>query len=63
MFPAPYKITIDINLTLVVYKSFLLSISTYAYPLWGHAIITYINKLLIFQIKFHRIITELPRVI
>jgi hypothetical protein len=54
--------SIDINLALIVYKSLLRSILTYASPSWGYAANTYINKLQMFQNKVLRIITKLPRV-
>jgi hypothetical protein len=54
--------TIDINLALVIYKSLLRSILTYASPVWGYAADTHINKLQTFQNKVLRTITKLPRV-
>jgi hypothetical protein len=54
--------TIDINLALILYKSLLRSILTYACPVWGYAAKTYINKLQTFQNKVLRLITKLPRV-
>ena len=54
--------TIDINLALVIYKSLLRSILSYASPAWGYAANTHINKLQTFQNKVLRIITKLPRV-
>jgi hypothetical protein len=54
--------TIDINLALIIYKSLLRSIFTYACPVWGHAAKTYITKLQTFQNKVLRLITKLPRV-
>jgi hypothetical protein len=54
--------TTDINLALVIYKSLLRSILTYASPVWGYAANTYINILQTFQNKVLRIITKLPRV-
>jgi hypothetical protein len=54
--------TIDINLALIIYRSLLRSILTYACPVWGNAANTYINKLQTFQNKVLRLITKLPRV-
>jgi hypothetical protein len=54
--------TIDINLALIIYKSLICSILTYASPVWGYAAKTYINKLQTFQNKVIGIITKLPRV-
>jgi hypothetical protein len=48
--------TIDINLALVIYKSLLRTILTYASPAWGYAANTYMNKLQTFQNKDLRII-------
>jgi hypothetical protein len=50
-------------LELIIYKSLLRSILTYAYPIWGYAANAYKNKLQTFQNKVLRIITKLPRVI
>jgi hypothetical protein len=54
--------TIDINIALIIYKSLLRSLLTYASPVWGYAANTHINKLQTFQTKVLRIITKLPRV-
>jgi hypothetical protein len=54
--------TIDINLALIIYKSIIRSILTYASLVWGYAAKTYMNKLQTFQNKVLRIITQLPRV-
>jgi hypothetical protein len=54
--------TIDINLALIIYKSLIRPILTYACPVWGYAANTYINKLQTFQNKVLRTITKLPRV-
>jgi hypothetical protein len=54
--------TTDINLPLVIYKSRLRSILTYASPVRGYVADTFINKLQIFQNKFPRKITNLTRV-
>jgi hypothetical protein len=54
--------TIDINIALIIYKSLLCSILTYASPIWGYAANTHRNKLQTFQNKVLRIITKLPRV-
>jgi hypothetical protein len=54
--------TIDIRLALVIYKSLLLSILTYASPVWGYAADTHMITLQTFQNKVLRIITKLPRV-
>jgi hypothetical protein len=63
LFPISNKsATIDINLALVIYKSLLRSLLTYASPTWSYAASTYINKLQIFKKKILRIITKLPRV-
>jgi hypothetical protein len=52
MFPILNKSsTIDINLALIIYKSLLRSILTYACPVWGYAANSYINKLQAFQNK------------
>jgi hypothetical protein len=43
--------TADINLALVIYKSLLRSILSYASPIWGYAAKIYKNKLQTFQAK------------
>jgi hypothetical protein len=53
---------ININLALIIYKSLLRSMLTYASSVWGYAANTHINKLQTFQNKVLRIITHLPRV-
>jgi hypothetical protein len=52
----------DINLALIIYKSLLRSMMTYACPVWGFAAPSHINKLQTFQNKVLRLITKLPRV-
>jgi hypothetical protein len=54
--------TTDVNLALIVYKSLLRSIVTYASPAWGYVAESYVHKLQTFQNKVLRIITKLPRV-
>jgi hypothetical protein len=54
--------TIDKNLALIIYKSLLRFIVSYASPAWSYAAKTHINKLQTFQNKVFRIITKLPRV-
>jgi hypothetical protein len=54
--------TIDINSGLIIYKSLLRSILTYACPIWVYAANTYRNKLKTFQNKIPMIITKLPRI-
>jgi hypothetical protein len=54
--------TIDVNLALIVYKSLLRSIVTYASPAWDYAAESYVHKLQTFQNKVLTIITKLPRV-
>jgi hypothetical protein len=48
--------TIDINLALIVYKSLIRSILTYASPVWAYAAKTHLNELQTFQNKVLRII-------
>jgi hypothetical protein len=63
LFPILSKFsTIDINLALVIYKSFLCSIFSLASPPWGYAANTYVNKLQTLQNRVLGIRTELPRV-
>jgi hypothetical protein len=47
---------------LVIYKSLLRSVLTYAFPTWGCAANTYINNLQTFKNKVLWIITKLLRV-
>jgi hypothetical protein len=54
--------TTDVNLALIVYKSLLRSIVTYASSAWGYAAESYVHKLQTFQNKVLRMITKLPRV-
>jgi hypothetical protein len=54
--------TIDINLALIIYKSLLRSIMTYACPIWGFAAPRHIHKLQTFQNKVLRLVTKLPRI-
>jgi hypothetical protein len=54
--------TININLALIIYKSLIRSILTYASPVWGYAAKTHMTELQTFQNKVLRIITKLPRV-
>jgi hypothetical protein len=62
LLPILNKSTVDINLAIIIYKSLLRSILTYASPVWGYAANTYLNKLQTFQNKVRRIIRKLPRV-
>jgi hypothetical protein len=62
VFPTVNKsFTTDINRALVIHKSLLCSILTYASSVWGHAADTYINKWH-FKIKVLRIVTKLQKV-
>jgi hypothetical protein len=52
--------TVDINSSLIISKSLICSILTYASPAWSYAAKTYMNKLQTFQNKVPSIITKLP---